>query len=725
MAHPVRPLALFIAVIIAAACASAPPPVVSPPPPPTWEQKLADILRLEDTRILRDPAPAPVAVAAAPAASSRSQRRPVPAVVVAPPVPDLIRLLTDGEARVRRRAALAVGRVGLPDGVAPLLTTLRDSDPEVREMAAFALGLIGDRAAAADLRAALSSDADLRVRGRAAEALSNLNDTDAVPAIRDLAAGIVATGAIAALDPDDQSPTLAPGPDAYRLAIYALARLKSWDAVAAATLDASGQPVAQWWPIAYALQRLGDARALSPLLALATSKGIETRAFVARGLGALKDARAIPTLLTLADPAAQGPRIAAAAVRSLGQVGPTTNKAVEALLLRHVRDVRVDDNVRLEAVTALGALKPAAATDTLLDLTTSPWPSLRAAAMQALAGIDPDTLITALSGQDADPDWSVRAELASTLGAFEAERALPLVRLLLSDTDARVVPAALRSLVKLGAPDAESVVIAHLGHDDIMIRAAAAALVAEKQYASAAPRLPAALERSKGDVSFDARVAVLSAMAALAPDRAVEVWRGALSDADWAVRRHAADQWRRLDATADVSVMRPAPTGHAADFYQAPALVSPQFSPQVYLETARGVIHLELDVIHAPLTSQSFIALARRGYFDGIVFHRVVPNFVVQAGDPRGDGEGGPGFAIRDELSDLPYLRGTMGMALSWADTGGSQFFITHAPQPHLDGRYAIFGRVVEGMDVVDRLRRWDRIEKVRVWDGIDPAGLR
>ena len=119
------------------------------------------------------------------------------------------------------------------------------------------------------------------------------------------------------------------------------------------------------------------------------------------------------------------------------------------------------------------------------------------------------------------------------------------------------------------------------------------------------------------------------------------------------------------------------------------------------------------------------MALARRGYFDGIVFHRIVPNFVVQAGDPRGDGEGGPGYAIRDELSDLPFLRGTVGMALSWPDTGGSQFFITHAPQPHLDGRYAIFGRVVAGMEVVDRLRRWDRIEKVRVWDGVDPTGLR
>ena len=97
-----------------------------------------------------------------------------------------------------------------------------------------------------------------------------------------------------------------------------------------------------------------------------------------------------------------------------------------------------------------------------------------------------------------------------------------------------------------------------------------------------------------------------------------------------------------------------------------------------------------------------------------------MPNFVIQGGDPRGDGEGGPYFTLRDELSDLPYLRGTVGMALSWADTGGSQFFVTHGPQPHLDGRYAVFGRVVAGMEVVDGIRRGDTITRVRIWDGVE-----
>jgi cyclophilin family peptidyl-prolyl cis-trans isomerase len=96
----------------------------------------------------------------------------------------------------------------------------------------------------------------------------------------------------------------------------------------------------------------------------------------------------------------------------------------------------------------------------------------------------------------------------------------------------------------------------------------------------------------------------------------------------------------------------------------------------------------------------------------------VVADFVVQDGDPRGDGEGGPGYAIRDEINQRPFLRGTLGMALDWKDTGGSQWFITLSPQPHLDARYTAFGQVLEGMPAVDALEPWDLVEMVRVWDG-------
>ena len=149
-----------------------------------------------------------------------------------------------------------------------------------------------------------------------------------------------------------------------------------------------------------------------------------------------------------------------------------------------------------------------------------------------------------------------------------------------------------------------------------------------------------------------------------------------------------------------------------------PRLINPPFSTQAFIETDRGTIQIELAVLDAPLTVDNFVTLARKGFFDGVVIHRVVPDFVVQAGDPRGDGEGGPGYTIRDELNERPYLRGTVGMALDWADTGGSQFFITHSPQPHLDAKYTVFGRVISGMDVVDQIEQGDVIRRVRIWDG-------
>jgi cyclophilin family peptidyl-prolyl cis-trans isomerase len=165
--------------------------------------------------------------------------------------------------------------------------------------------------------------------------------------------------------------------------------------------------------------------------------------------------------------------------------------------------------------------------------------------------------------------------------------------------------------------------------------------------------------------------------------------------------------------------IRPAPGAPIAQ-YDSPDLVGPSVSPHAFIETARGTIEFELTVLDAPQTTQNFIALARKGFFNGLQIHRVVPNFVIQAGDPRGDGSGGPGYSIRDELNDRPYVRGTVGMALSGPDTGGSQFFITQSPQPHLDAKYTVFGHVVSGMEIVDRIQQLDVIQRVRIWDGKD-----
>ena len=140
-------------------------------------------------------------------------------------------------------------------------------------------------------------------------------------------------------------------------------------------------------------------------------------------------------------------------------------------------------------------------------------------------------------------------------------------------------------------------------------------------------------------------------------------------------------------------------------------------------ETDYGIIEIELADVDAPLTSENFITLASQGYYDGLAFHEVVSNDAVHTGDPRGDGNGGPGYTLRDEQNQLPFLRGAVGMARDWRDSAGSRFFITHSPQPHLDSRYTVFGNVVAGMDVLDRLEPGDRIDRVYVWDGVSLLG--
>ena len=133
----------------------------------------------------------------------------------------------------------------------------------------------------------------------------------------------------------------------------------------------------------------------------------------------------------------------------------------------------------------------------------------------------------------------------------------------------------------------------------------------------------------------------------------------------------------------------------------------------VILNTSEGEIEIELYPDVAPFTVMNFLKLAEQNYFDATEFHRVIGNFVIQGGDPTSTGFGGPGYSIRGEYSPLPYERGTLGMASAGKDTEGSQFFITHSRQPHLDSKYTIFGKVVNGMDVVDRILIGDTLNDV------------
>ena len=135
------------------------------------------------------------------------------------------------------------------------------------------------------------------------------------------------------------------------------------------------------------------------------------------------------------------------------------------------------------------------------------------------------------------------------------------------------------------------------------------------------------------------------------------------------------------------------------------------------IETNRGTIVLELYPTYAPKTVNNFVFLARQGFYDGIKFHRVISNFMIQGGDPTGTGTGGPGYKFEDEVRNNPlkHETGVISMANAGANTNGSQFFVTHSPQPHLNGKHTVFGKVIEGQDVVNAVRQGDVMQKVTI----------
>lgn len=702
-------LTLLLTSVGLSGCKTTPPPVV---PTVSYETKVGWIIRLEDQRILADPAaaaPTPPVVVGKP-----SKNAPPP-----PPLatPDLIKLLTDSDARVRRRAALGIGRVGLPAGVAPLGGALTDTDADVRYMAAFALGLIADKSAVPALTQALTTDTSLLVKGRAAEALSLIGDTSQAAAIGQLAAAQVSGGHVTGLQADDLTYPLAPEAEAFRLAIYALTRLKAYDPLAAAVLDANGQPKLRWWPVAFALSRTGDKRAAPALITLVKGDGVITQSFAARGLGSLKDPAAVDALLPLTLNKALNLRVQVRVVNALGAIGDP--RAVQPLLTL-LDQGQLDPTLRMEVVIALGNLRAAEATERLLDLMGDRWPSMRTAAFGALAKANAEQFVAVLSGLDPDPDWVVRASTATTLGSIDQPGVQETLRSMLSDSDQRVIPSVLRALVRVKLPKVDALLMERIKHEDPSIRATAISLLGDIKHAPAATALQGAWDAAQRDTSSQVREAIVDSLKELGPAAARDTLKKALADRDWALRLKAARYLKEIDpaAAADVdTAIRPAPTTVDAAVYAT--LASPKFSPHAFIDTRKGTVEIELAVLDAPLTSHNFVTLARRGFFNGLRIHRVVPDFVVQDGDPRGDGEGGPGYSIRDELNDLPYLRGTVGMALSGKDTGGSQYFMTISPQPHLDAGYTIFGRVVKGLEVLDQLQQYDTIDRVRVWDGV------
>lgn len=602
---------------------------------------------------------------------------------------------------VRSRAALACGRLRDVEASIYLPVLLRDPDPSVRRAAAFASGVSGDRRLLPGLVTALA-DVDAESAAAAATALGRLGGPEAEGALRAVLAG---TG----------------GPRAAA----ALALFRSKDPVLVPLLsaalsdgDAEARRAAAW-----ALARIPRPGSEEALRGLLGDSDPEIAAWAARGLGLLEDARSEPRLLELAAGAAPGPAIQALlALDRLAARSPATTVSGSAatLAVARVRARDANPGVGLAALTLLRRFSAEEQVRELLGAVAALGGRRGGVALASLAAGDPGRAFALAFPPAGRGPLDLRLGAAEALPLLPAERVPSWIDALLADPAARVRMEAVSRLPREFAPALSSRLVKVLGDPDGSVQAVALDVGAPL---ASGPGADATVEAAW-------RAAYASALGSREPDLVASALDAAASLAEGgcallAARRDEADDLVRTRARrllvekcgADAGTFSRAPlaTRLSGADYRRLARLAETGRLVATVATTRGTFEAELLSREAPMTVESFASLARRGFFDGTTIHRVVPDFVVQAGDPRGDGTGGPDYALRDELNPLPYVRGRVGMALSGPDTGGSQWFVTLSRQPHLDGAYTVFGEVTAGMDVIERIEQNDRLLSVRV----------
>ena len=621
--------------------------------------------------------------------------------------PELFRAaLLAPDSLVRRVGAFGAGRIGDPHATPLLLPLLMDPDTTVRVAAAFALGLLRDSAAVAPLIDRLTG----------LPALDPVSAAEAVTALATIGGSrtgeffSAVLGGTRVLSQDDPAPAMARMVgDAWRLGT---------DAPVTGLLPfmEDTSPAVRQRAV-YSLGRLRAPAAANRMLLVLRDASPYLRSLAARALtrsyaeaGGIAPGTVAALLVHAVDD--EAPQVRINALRSLSEYRDSTLAGKITSLL--------DDpvaNAQVQAAETLGELGGHEAVEALLRAVAGKGTfALRRTALVALARADSAAFGRAAPAWRGSSDWRQRAAAAEG-SAIAGPGATPVF---LTDRDGRVVAAGLQAW----AGEVKGANPALLAHRDAGVRSVAADVVARAADVADLPAL-ARMYAGTGRDSFpDAALSALGAILAIrrsGPAARARVDAEFLARAprpgDYLIRRWAEDHWP--EAAARWGPAYPVATGRSLEDYRdvvrryltAPDSVA---RPHVIIDTeGRGQLEIELLGPDAPLTVDNFLRLVERRFFDGNRWHRVVPNFVVQDGDPRGDGFGGPGGAIRDEINLNRYDDPMLGMALSGPDTGMSQWFINLSPQPHLDGTYTVFGKVVGGTGALVRITQGDVIRTI------------
>jgi cyclophilin family peptidyl-prolyl cis-trans isomerase/HEAT repeat protein len=377
-------------------------------------------------------------------------------------------------------------------------------------------------------------------------------------------------------------------------------------------------------------------------------------------------------------------------------------------------------HVRATVAKALGSFEEEReAVQPLLDRAFGdPSPIVRAAALDAVARLDGAEAEELLAQAALDVDFRVRAGAVAALAHLEPDLAGPILLPMTRDEDTLVSTAAVGALGRIDTPQARARLRELAAGRDNAMRLAAIGALAEDPREEDLALFESAWATTTGDMAGEVRVAALEAAAEVGGEDAISLLRRGLETGGFYERRVAREALMDLAPDLELPPVAPPPRFSPPD-----PLPSSRERATVEVETTRGTLVFELLPGVAPLHVRNFLELAKQGYYDGLRIHRVVPDFVVQGGDYRGDGYGGKtwdGAPLPAEFSPRKFERGSLGMPRNAdPESGGSQIFVTHRPTPHLDGRYTLFGELRQGFDdVLDVLQVGDRILSVRLRGG-------
>ncbi|MCK6447231.1 MAG: peptidylprolyl isomerase [Planctomycetes bacterium] len=674
--------------------------------------------------------------------------------------PSVANFATHADAPVRARAARALGRV-LTSELGPLVKLLDDGDANVRAEAAFALGMRGDKSAfdALIARTKAEHESDGLVRARAVEAASKLDAPERREEV------------LAALADADPRVRLEAAQGAARWSTKEPNATKV-DRTLVAHLEKETDANVITYAL-FALDRRKSADAVTVFQRFATSLDPRQRIFAVRGLVALVAAGSLNMLDATTTSAILLARTDDHDWRVICEAVPIFKTSVDEEHTPGNPLSNTNANVRYSTWKVVGEWI-ATTRDTLtllsawawivhegsgalVDYEASPfvWAAGREAQLRIYARLmkDSEDLVprqrpyeTLLSTQPLSEDDPIAlAGIARGLAWAPSALFDRLIPTYLRHPNVIVASAAIEALVDQLRPEYREVLHELLYHPDNGLRLAALGTLDSQPDASDLEHVAWAFDHSTGDIAPEVRFNALKLAAKIAAKVGAKV--GGV-DAVALLERGliAPEPYVRSVARAELAKLSPEklalfdadPTKHAPVTPIA-AIELPRYErhPIVDVVTNRGTMRFELFPDEAPYHVHNFLTLAERGYYDGLGFHRVVPDFVIQGGDYRGDGNGGTTFrvkanarelhargepipqdSLRHEIGPRKYVRGSLGMPRNDdLDSGGSQFFVTHRETPHLDGRYTIFGELREGFDALDTIEVGDRIERVTIVD--------